>query len=51
MKVLLEDRMGVSIDPFPVLCVYWLVVKSAQSASFSCCHAVIILTLSLNQIW
>ena len=27
MKVLLEDRIGVSIDPFPVLCVYCFVVE------------------------
>ena len=30
MKFLLDDRIGVSIDPFHVLYVYWLVVESDQ---------------------
>ena len=38
MKDLLEDRIGVSTDPFRIFFVYWLVVKSDQSASFSCCN-------------
>lgn len=42
MKFFVEYRIGVSIDPFLVLCVYHSVVKIDQSASFSCCHAVTI---------
>ena len=39
MKFLIEDRIGVSIDPFPVLWVYFFVVEIDQSAYFSCWHA------------